>query len=70
MIGDAITVGAPALIVLTLVRIALLVRPPAGIKLPHPSKIGLPSGGLASPAAVHAALGGGPRARRRWWKFW
>jgi hypothetical protein len=69
MIGDAITVGAPALIVLTLVRIALLVRRPPGLKLPHPSKIGLPSGGLASPAAVHAALGGGRRpAKRRWWK--
>jgi len=67
VIADAITVGAPALIVLTLVRIALLVRPQAGRKLPHPSKIGLPSGGLASPAAVQAALGGGS-AKRRWWK--
>lgn len=37
-------------------------------KLPHPAKIGLPSGGLASPAAVHAALGGS--AARPWWRFW
>ena len=68
MIEPVIEVLAPALVVLVVVRIALLVRP-AGVKLPHPSKIGLPSGGIASPSAAHAALSG-RSARRPWWKFW
>jgi hypothetical protein len=38
------------------VRVALIVWPPPGAKLPRPEEIGLPSGGLASPDAVHAAL--------------
>jgi hypothetical protein len=52
------TVAAIALAVLAagVVRVALTVWPPGTAKLPRPEKIGLPSGGLASPAAVHAAL--------------
>jgi hypothetical protein len=69
MIGDAITVGAPAVIGLTLVRIALLVRPPVGDKLKHPSKVpGLPMAGPASAAAAHAAIM--RRRARPWWKLW
>ena len=49
-------------------QVGLMLRRPPGVKLPHPAKIGLPSGGLASPAAVHAALMG--RSARPWWKFW
>jgi hypothetical protein len=66
--AELVAVGAPALAVLCVVRILLLLRPPPGVKLPHPSKIGLPAGGLASPAAAHAALMG--RRTRPWWKFW
>lgn len=68
LIEPVVEVLAPALLVLVVVRIVLLVRRPAGTKLPHPSKIGLPSGGIASAAAAHAALGG--RSARVWWKFW
>lgn len=50
-------------------RCFLALRPIPHTKLPHPSKIGLPSGGMASPAAAHAALTGGGRARP-WWRFW
>jgi hypothetical protein len=68
MIGDAIAVGAPALIVLTLVRISLLVRAPVGDKLKHPSKVpGLPMAGPASAAAAHAAIM--RRRARPWWKL-
>jgi hypothetical protein len=52
----------------TALQVWLMVRRPPGAKLPRPAKIGLPSGGLASPAAVHAALMG--RSARPWWKFW
>lgn len=66
---DVIAIGAPSLAVLCVVRILLLLLPPPqGRKLPHPAKIGLPAGGLASPAAAHAALMG--RRARPWWKFW
>jgi hypothetical protein len=58
---------APAALALYVVRF-LLVRPPSGATLPHPSKFGLPTGGLASAAAAHAALAG--RSSRAWWKFW
>ena len=58
--------ATPALAMLV-VRL-LLVRPPVPSGLPNPAKIGLPSGRLASPAAVHAVLGGG--AVRPWWRFW
>jgi hypothetical protein len=64
----AIEVLALAGLVAFVLRVALIVWPVAGAKLPHPSKIGLPSGGLASPAAAHAALTRRP-ARRRW-LFW
>jgi hypothetical protein len=52
------TVAALALAVVAgcVVRVVLIVWPPPGTKLPRPEKIGLPSGGLASPAAVHAVL--------------
>ena len=63
MIEHAIMIAAPALLVLALVRIVLLTQPAPGTKLPHPSKIGLPSGRLAPPSHVHAALTG--RRRRR-----
>jgi hypothetical protein len=66
--SPAVEVIAPATLVLVVVRIALLIRPPPGVKLPHPSKIGLPSGGMATPAAAHAALT--RRSARPWWKFW
>jgi hypothetical protein len=59
---------APAIVAVCLVRVILMLRPPPGVKLPPPSKIGLPSGGMASPAAAHAALMG--RSARPWWKFW
>jgi hypothetical protein len=49
-------------------RCWLALRPVPQTKLPHPSKIGLPSGGLASPAAAHAALTRG--GTRPWWRFW
>lgn len=58
----------PAVLALCVVRFVLIVKPPSATALPHPSKIGLPSGGLASPAAAHAALTG--RSARAWWKFW
>jgi hypothetical protein len=58
----------PAALALCVVRFLLIVKPPSGAALPHPSKIGLPSGGLASPAAAHAALT--RRSARPWWKFW
>lgn len=66
--AELVEIGAAALAVLCVVRMALMLRRPPGVKLPHPAKIGLPSGGLASPAAVHAALMG--RSARPWWKFW
>lgn len=59
---------APAALVLCVVRLVLVAKPLSAPKLPHPSKIGLPSGGLASPAAAHTALVG--QRTRRSWKFW
>jgi hypothetical protein len=64
MIEQAIMVAAPAVIALAIVRIVLLAQPAPGTKLPPPSKIGLPSGQLAPPSQVHAALTG-RRPRRR-----
>lgn len=58
MIEAVVDVLAPAVVVLAVVRIALMVRRPPGASLPPASKIGLPSGGLASPSAAHAALTG------------
>jgi hypothetical protein len=57
----------PAALALCVVRFVLIVKPPSGAALPHPSKIGLPSGGLASPAAAHAVLT--RQSSRAWWKF-
>jgi hypothetical protein len=38
-------------------RVWLIVRPPLGGELPHPSKVaGMPMAGPASPAAAHAAI--------------
>jgi hypothetical protein len=40
-----------------IVRVALIVWPPPGAKLPHPSKVaGMPMAGPASQASAHAAL--------------
>jgi hypothetical protein len=63
-IGDAIVVFAPAAIVLTWVRIALMVRPVGTPKLPDPAKLGMPMAGNASPQAAHAALSRGGGAAR------
>jgi hypothetical protein len=56
MVLMVVELFAAAALVAFVLRIALIVRPAPGAKLPRPEKIGLPSGGLASPAAVHAAL--------------
>jgi hypothetical protein len=64
MIEHVIMVAAPAAIALAIVRIVLLAQPAPGTKLPSPSKIGLPSGQMAAPSDVHAALTG-KRPRRR-----
>ncbi|MBV9771459.1 MAG: hypothetical protein JOZ32_17945 [Bryobacterales bacterium] len=64
--AELVELIAPAAIALFVVRL-VLVRPPVPRGLPNPAKIGLPSGGMASPAAVHAVLGG---AARPWWRFW
>jgi hypothetical protein len=45
------------LVVAAVLRVVLIVRPPPGAKLPHPSKIaGMPMAGPASMAAAHAAI--------------
>ena len=62
MIEHAILIAASAVIALAFVRIVLLAQPAPGTKLPSPTKIGLPSGRLAPPSQVHAALTG--RSRR------
>jgi hypothetical protein len=67
VISSIVDVAGPAVLALAVMRIGLLIAAPGGAtKLPNPKKIGLPAGGLATPAAVHAALGGRP-AKRRWW---
>jgi hypothetical protein len=62
----------PAALVLCVVRLVLVVRPPGGgAALPHPSKIpGLPMAGPATPAAIAAAINRGRSRPRPWWKFW
>jgi hypothetical protein len=53
----AIEVLAFAALVAGVVSVVLIVWPPPGAKLPHPSKVdGLPNAGPASPQAAHAAL--------------
>jgi len=48
---------ALATVVAAVLRFALIVRPPAAAKLPHPSKVaGMPMAGPASLAAAHAAI--------------
>ena len=48
---------AAAALVACALRLALIVRPLPGAKLPHPSKVsGMPMAGPASPGAAHAAL--------------
>jgi hypothetical protein len=52
-----LTVIAVALLVLCIVRMLLLIRPPSSTKLPHPSQVpGMPMAGPASQQAAHAAL--------------
>jgi hypothetical protein len=65
VIEDVIVVGVPAIIALSIVRIVLMMQPAPGNKLPPAGNIGLPSGRLLPPSAVHVAAGGG---KRRWWK--
>jgi hypothetical protein len=62
--ADVMTVAAP-FIVLGFTRILLMAQRAPKPKLPAPGSIGLPSGRLATPAAVHAALSGGKPRRRR-----
>jgi hypothetical protein len=64
MIVHIIVVAASAVIALAIVRILLLAQSTGSPKLPPPSQIGLPSGRLAPPSQVHAALTG-KRPRRR-----
>lgn len=53
---NAVLIG---FVVAALLRVALLLWPVPGPKLPNPAKVpGLPVAGPASPAAAHAALGG------------
>ena len=53
----AIEVVALAALVAGVVRVALIIWPPPGAKLPHPSTVaGMPMAGPASPQAAHAAL--------------
>lgn len=53
---NAVLIG---FVVAALLRVALLLWPVAGAKLPNPAKVpGLPIAGPASPAAAHAALSG------------
>jgi hypothetical protein len=44
------------LLVAAMVRVALIVRPPARAKLPDPAKLGMPMAGPATLQAAHAAL--------------
>jgi hypothetical protein len=62
MIEHAVMIAAPAVIALAIVRIVLMAQPAPGTRLPPPSKIGLPSGRLAPPSQVHAALTGRRRS--------
>ena len=49
--------GCIGLVVAAVLRIVLIVRPPAGAQLPHPSKFaGMPMAGPASMPAAHAAI--------------
>jgi hypothetical protein len=51
--------GCIAAGVACVLRVILMLRPVPGAKLPNPAKVpGMPIAGPASPAAVHAALGG------------
>ena len=59
MIEHAVLIGAPALITLAIVRIMLLAQSANGPRL----KTGMPSGRLAPPRQVHAALTGQRRRR-------
>jgi hypothetical protein len=60
---------AGALLVACILRVALIVRPLPGAKLPDPSKVaGMPMAGPASVGAAHAALsrkGAGARPKFR-----
>lgn len=64
MIEHVLMIAALAAFALAIVRIALLAQPAPGTRLPHPSTIGLPSGRLAPPSQVHAALTGRKHRRR------
>lgn len=57
-----------AVLVLAVVRLALLVRPAPGSKLPDPGTLGMPIAGPASVKSAHAALlrrGSGSRPKFR-----
>ena len=56
-IVEALGVGALGAAVAGVVRIAVIVWPPAGAKLPDPSTVpGLPNAGPASPKTAHAVI--------------
>ena len=65
MVNELVEILAFAGFAAAAVQVALMVGSWGGVKLPHPGKIGLPTGGLASPAAAHAALTGRPVKRQR-----
>jgi hypothetical protein len=56
IVTEIVAVLALGLLAAGVVKVALTVWPPPGTKLPRPEEIGLPSGRLASPEDVHAAL--------------
>lgn len=64
-----VTLLAPAALIACLLRVALIVRPLPGAKLPHPSKVAdMPMAGPASLGAAHAAIsrrGAGTRPKFR-----
>jgi hypothetical protein len=54
--AELLTVCAPALAVLSIVRIVLKLLPPPGMKPDDPAKLGHPMAGPASLKAAHFAL--------------
>lgn len=64
-IGLASEIGLAGAIVMFAVRVILKLWEPGDRRRKKPGQIGLPTGGLASPAAVHAVLTGRRRPKRR-----
>lgn len=62
---EILALVAAAGLVAWILRIALILRPVPGAKLPHPSKIsGMPMASSASTGTAHTALNRNGRARR------